>query len=465
MKQFAIWKRRIAYGSTDMAGNMIWQMVSMYLLFFYTTVIGISPAFVATLFLVVRCIDAFDALIYGYLIDHTHTRWGQSRPYFLWFGIPLGLLAMFLFINPTFAGGQTSKLVFVTIIYVLFSLIYSGANTPITSILPSLTADSVERTKLASARMVMTTIGATIVSLGTLPVVKILGGGNQSKGFAQWAIILGVVIIGLFVFAFFNLHEINVVEPATTTEQPAKSLSIWQSLKGAARNKPWLILACSFVLLQTFWVMRNSAAIFFIQYVYGKPALAAAFLGISFVSVIGNLAVPFLSQHFQNRHIMQASLVLFIFSQLLLPLAEKTNSVFFLFAGAVISLVAMGVTFTIAFAMLSDTIDYSNKILGFNETGFLSAVPMIGAKLGMGLGGFLSGQLLAWGGFNAKAHVQASSAITAINWSFVWLPIVLGLGMFLILQFYKLDEKTLVDEPAAPKADKTAKTLKEETNR
>lgn len=40
MKQFAIWKRRIAYGSTDMAGNMIWQMVSMYLLFFYTRLLA-----------------------------------------------------------------------------------------------------------------------------------------------------------------------------------------------------------------------------------------------------------------------------------------------------------------------------------------------------------------------------------------------------------------------------------------
>ena len=65
MSIFQTWKRRIAYGSTDMAGNIIWQMVSTYLLFYYTTVAGISAAFAGMLFFVVRFIDAFDALIYG----------------------------------------------------------------------------------------------------------------------------------------------------------------------------------------------------------------------------------------------------------------------------------------------------------------------------------------------------------------------------------------------------------------
>ncbi|MBR7657669.1 MFS transporter, partial [Lactiplantibacillus plantarum] len=70
--------------------------------------------------------------------------------------------------------------------------------------------------------------------------------------------------------------------PDGTTES-AESLSIWQSLKGAASNKPWLLLACSFILLQTFWMLRGNSAIFFIKYVYGRPELAPIFLGIGFV--------------------------------------------------------------------------------------------------------------------------------------------------------------------------------------
>ncbi|WP_436652525.1 MFS transporter [Lactiplantibacillus plantarum] len=453
MSIFQTWKRRIAYGSTDMAGNIIWQMVSTYLLFYYTTVAGISAAFAGMLFFVVRFIDAFDALIYGYLIDHTHTKYGQSRPYFVWFGIPLGLLAMSLFMISSFGGNTTMRLVYISITYTFFSLIYSGANTPITSILPSLTDDSVERTKLASARMVMTTIGTSAVAAITLPMVKLLGKGNQSKGFTLWAIILGLVIMGLFIFAFLNLKETNGAQNPDGTTESAESLSIWQSLKGAASNKPWLLLACSFILLQTFWMLRGNSAIFFIKYVYGRPELAPIFLGIGFVSVIGNLSVPFLSQRFKNRNVLQFSLVLGVIGQLLLPIAEKMRSVSLLIAGSVIFLIAMGITFTIVFAMLSDTVDYSTKVLGLNETGFLSAVPMIGAKLGMGIGGFLSGQFLAWGQFNAKAAVQSGRTITFINLAFIWMPIILLAAMIFMMQFYRLDEKEL----QANKAEAAAK--------
>ncbi|WP_253955895.1 MFS transporter [Lactiplantibacillus pentosus] len=132
------------------------------------------------------------------------------------------------------------------------------------------------------------------------------------------------------------------------------------------------------------------------------------------------------------------------------------QSVSLLIAGSVIFLIAMGITFTIVFAMLSDTVDYSTKVLGLNETGFLSAVPMIGAKLGMGIGGFLAGQFLAWGQFNAKAAVQSGRTITFINLAFIWMPIILLAAMIFMMQFYRLDEKQLQanDESATVTTEK-----------
>nr|WP_251954107.1 MFS transporter [Levilactobacillus brevis] len=129
MSKMQLWKQRFFYGATDMAGNLIWQIVGLYLLFYYTTVMGISPAFAGTLFFVVRIIDAFDGVVYGFLIDHTHSKFGKARPYFLWFGIPLGILTMLLFFNPSFGGNKVIQLAWVSVVYTLFSLVYSGANT------------------------------------------------------------------------------------------------------------------------------------------------------------------------------------------------------------------------------------------------------------------------------------------------------------------------------------------------
>lgn len=458
MSKVQLWKQRFFYGATDMAGNLIWQIVGLYLLFYYTTVMGISPAFVGTLFFVVRIIDAFDGVVYGFLIDHTHSKYGKARPYFLWFGIPLGILTMLLFFNPSFGGNKAFQLAWISIVYTLFSLVYSGANTPITAILPSLTKDPDERTNLASARMVMTNIGTAVIGAISLPMVAKLGGKNAEKGWMIWGIFIGLAIIVLFLSSFANLREQdNITEDTADAPEIKGHLSVKESLKGAVKNKPWVALSISFILLQTFWVIRMQTAVYYLTYVYRRADLVGAFNGLVIVAVIGNISVPFLSKFMKHRNVMILSLITFGIGEAIMHF----NSIPLLFAGNIIALVAMGAAFSISFVMIADTVEYSRSELRIDEPGILSSVPMVGAKLGMGFGGLVSGWLLSWGGFQATAKVQGAKAVTAISTSFVWLPIVLALLIVGILYlFYKLDE----DEITSAKAVKDKEVTNSKAN-
>lgn len=451
MSKAQLWKQRFFYGSTDLAGNLIWQIVGLYLLFYYTTVMGISPAFVGTLFFVVRIIDAFDGVVYGFLIDHTHSKYGKARPYFLWFGIPLGILTMLLFFNPSFGGSKFFQLAWISLVYTLFSLVYSGANTPITAILPSLTKDPDERTNLASARMVMTNIGTAVIGAISLPMVAKLGGKNAEKGWMLWGIIIGLAIIVLFFGAFANLREKDdIVDQSADAPEIKGHLSIGESLKGAVKNKPWVVLSLSFILLQTFWVIRMQTAVYYLTYVYRRADLVGAFNGLVIVAVIGNISIPFLSKFMKHRNVMILSMAVFAIGEAIMHF----KSIPMLFAGNIIALIAMGAAFSISFVMIADTVEYARSEMHIDEPGILSSVPMVGAKLGMGFGGLVSGWLLSWGGFQASAKIQGAKALTAISTSFVWLPIVLALLILVILFFfYQLDE----DEIASAKALETEK--------
>lgn len=449
MSKMQLWKQRFFYGATDMAGNLIWQIVGLYLLFYYTTVVGISPAFVGTLFFVVRIIDAFDGVVYGFLIDHTHSKYGKARPYFLWFGIPLGILTMLLFFNPSFGGNKVFQLAWISIVYTLFSLVYSGANTPITAILPSLTKDPDERTNLASARMVMTNIGTAVIGAVSLPMVAKLGGKNAEKGWMIWGFFIGLAIIALFLSSFANLREKDDIVDDEDAPEIKGHLSVKESLKGAAKNKPWVALSISFILLQTFWVIRMQTAVYYLTYVFRRADLVGAFNGLVIVAVIGNLSVPFLSKFMKHRNVMILSLATFGIGEVIMAV----KNVPMLFIGNVVALIAMGAAFSISFVMIADTVEYSRSELHIDEPGILSSVPMVGAKLGMGFGGLVSGWLLSWGGFQATAKIQGAKAVTAISTSFVWLPIILALLIVGILYvFYQLDEDEITSAKAAKEA-------------
>lgn len=442
MTKLQLWKQRLFYGTTDMAGNLIWQMVCLYLLFYYTTVLDISAAFVGTLFLCVRFIDAFDGMFFGFLIDYTHSKYGKARPYLFWFGVPLGILSFLLFFNPSFGGNKVIEMIWISIVYTLFSLVYSGSNTPITAILPSLTDDPDERANLASSRMVMTNTGSAIIGAITLPMVSFFGGKNQQLGFTIWGAVVGLIIAGCFFLAFLNLKE-RPVAAGKKVDEIKGQLSIKDSFKGAFKNKPWVVLTISFIAVQTFWVVRMATGVFYINYVYKRPDIVGLFLGMTIFAVPGNLLVPLLSKKFKNRNLMDAALILFIIGSILMPLGEKSGNLILLFAGNIIGMIAMGSVFTLAFVMIADTVEYARVHLHIEEPGFLSSVPVVGAKIGMGLGGALSGWILTWGGFSSGSKVQPAKALTSIDINFIWLPIVLSIVIIAILQFYRLNESKM----------------------
>src|SRR5579875_945441 len=96
----AVLTRRLSYATPEVGGQLIFCVISFYLLKFYTDVYGISPEAAGSILLIARCVDAFDAPLWGVVFERTHSRWGKSRPWFLWLAIPFGVFGVLTFCTP-----------------------------------------------------------------------------------------------------------------------------------------------------------------------------------------------------------------------------------------------------------------------------------------------------------------------------------------------------------------------------
>ena len=103
-------REKIGYGLGDAASSMFWKLFTMYLLFFYTDVVGIPSAVVGTMFLITRIWDTFLDPFVGILGDRTSSRWGKFRPYLLWVAIPFGICGILTF--SSFGDNMTTKIIF-----------------------------------------------------------------------------------------------------------------------------------------------------------------------------------------------------------------------------------------------------------------------------------------------------------------------------------------------------------------
>src|SRR5574344_1461117 len=139
------WLQRIGFGAGDLAQNLIYQTISMWLLFFYTNVFGLRPEAAAVMFLVVRLVDVIWDPIVGTIVDKGNPKFGKYRSWLLFGGIPLTGLAILCFWN-----GCSGSLFYAYITYVGMSMCYTLVNVPYGALNSSLSRDTHEFTVLTS---------------------------------------------------------------------------------------------------------------------------------------------------------------------------------------------------------------------------------------------------------------------------------------------------------------------------
>ena len=418
---------RLSYTASEVAGQLIFCVISFYLLKFYTDVYGISAASAGLILLLARSVDAVDAPIWGIVFDKTHSRWGKSRPWFLWLCFPFATFGVLTFVTPHF--GPTAKVVYAASTYVICSTLYTGINTPVTSILSSLTPDAHERITLTSFRMFGSKLGVLIVNLSVFPMVSLLGHGNERRGFMLVMPIYACGSVLLYLLAFRNLREI--------VHENRVSLSVRQSLGALKGNAPWLIIFASSLFFWIAFVARISSAPYFFQYVMHRKDLTSIANSLDVVSLATILFLPWFCRHFSKTMVWSVSLLGSVAAQVVIYIGATTQSISVVLLGWILGFLASGIAMAMPFSVLSESVDYGEWKSGIRAAGLLTAVgAAFCLKAGSGLGGALPAWIL-----QAHAYVpnveQSSRSLYGIALSFIWLPAICYALAAVPIPFYK----------------------------
>ena len=254
------WGKRIGYGIGDLGCNLVFSTMASYLMVFYTDVFGITAAAAGTMMLVTKFIDALTDTGMGLIVDRTHTKWGQGRPYFLIGAIPFAIFTFMTFYIPDF--GSRGKLIWAYITYCLLCTAYTVVNIPLNTIVPRLTSDVHERDILVSTRMICAMIGTAIVMSITAPMVKFFGGGNEAKGYLITMTVYGIVAMIIFFVTFASTKE--VVPPTVSS----KKTSLKDSLKGLT-GQAWILFMLNLFYF-SLYVVRNTTVLYYFKYNLGR---------------------------------------------------------------------------------------------------------------------------------------------------------------------------------------------------
>lgn len=197
----------------DFANNLSFSMASMFLILYYTDVVGISALVVGSMFDVVRILDAFTDLMAGRLIDLKKPgKYGKFRPFILWFSLPLLPSSMSIYSVKAFfpnisASGAT---IWMYVTYLLMgSVFYTLVNIAFGSMAPAMTQNPVERSKLATFRMYGAMLSMLAIAFVIAPQIRAAKGDPEALQQALLYTTGGFLVLGmaLYLFMVFNTKE------------------------------------------------------------------------------------------------------------------------------------------------------------------------------------------------------------------------------------------------------------------
>ncbi|SHF08563.1 glycoside/pentoside/hexuronide:cation symporter, GPH family [Mariniphaga anaerophila] len=427
-------KEKVGYSLGDTASHFVWDMVGFWILIFYTDTFGISAAAAGTIMLIARFWDMASDPLMGIIADRTNTRWGKFRPYILWMALPYSVLAVLAFSTPDF--GETGKVVYAGITYILLMTVFTAINLPYSSLGAVMTSDSYERAGLNSYRFIFAFVGQFIVSGTALYLANYFGKGDSAKGYQYTLILFSVISFILFMITFKTTRE--------RVQPPAKqNSSLKEDFKNLLSNRPWIILFFVGIISFVMFALQNLSIAYYFKYYIGKEENVQLFNIVGTIALI--VAIPAskpLSRRFGKRNVFIGSSLLsgLFFCLLYLP-AE--NDVYLLYTFNILAKMSYAPAVPLLWTMLADTVDYSEWKSGRRATGLTFSAATFAQKAGWGIGGALAGWLLS--AFHFEPNVaQTETAINGIKLMVSVFPGMLYMSGAILLFFYGIDHKTCV---------------------
>ena len=129
----------LGYGAATVADSGPYNFVTVYLILFWTTVVGISPERAGTISSIIILLDGITGVLIGYISDNTRSSQGRRRPYLLAAVSPLVIGLTLLF--TVFQGGTVIQTAFYIVAGCMFWLGFSMYYTPYTALGAELTDD------------------------------------------------------------------------------------------------------------------------------------------------------------------------------------------------------------------------------------------------------------------------------------------------------------------------------------
>ena len=434
-------RNKFTFGLGTVGRDMVYTMVSMYLMFYLTDVLSLSTDviwWVTAIIMFARVFDACNDPFMGVIVDNTHSKFGRFKPWICLGAVLSGIFTVLLFTDFGLSGAP--YIIVFAIVYLLWGISYTMHDISYWSLLPTLSQDLHEREKISSVARICANIGLfTIVAL-IVPITTALGNifGGLQKGYFVLAILLVCVMILFLCFTVFGVKEPNLAV------EKKESTSVKEMVRIIFKNDQLLVTAIANALFMIGYSTTTSFGLYYFKYVYGNEDMYSIFAVILGVSQLVAISVfPAFAAKYPRKLLYTVATGLVVAGYIVFFFAPNTTMLFIGIAG-VLLFVGQAFIQVLMLLFLTDSVEYGEWKLGKrNDSVTFSLQPFIN-KMGGAIASGIVGAIVIISGMKdaETAADMTSQGLLILKIAMMVFPLIcIVVGFFIYRAKYILDEK------------------------
>ena len=436
----------VAYGVKD-------NGFSVFLLIFYNQVLGIDAGVVGTVIMAALIFDAFADPIIGELSDRTQSKWGRRLPWLYTAAIPLGIIWLLLWHPPEM--GQTGTIIWLFCTAVLARSLVAMCEVPSIALVPELTADYDERTRLMRYRFLFGWAGGLLMLIFAYGIFFTGEKGvSDPAGYDAYSVWGALMMTGAVLISALGQHR-HVAKQSPPAPRGVGLGHAFAEAKVTLSNRAflWLVSAAVFGLInQGLTFALTNYQLGFLWQLQQIEMLYYALILFTTV-IVAFIIVPPLSARLgkKNAAILLAMISMTFTAGLygswlldLVPGAPNNPSILFMFALVAMTNSAAVGMMMLTSSMMADVVEASQQETGRRSEGLFFAGYFFMQKCAVGIGTFAAGMILTFADFpqNAVPGRVDVTVLDGLALYYMGTVLVLGIIGVLVLRHFPISRES-----------------------
>lgn len=431
-----------AFALGTFGAGIYYSLVNSYFNYYVTDIAGVDSNVLGTASFIVRLLFVIITPLLGVLIQNGHSRLGKYRKW-IFIGVPLSALFTILTFT-TFKGSMVFLAVFYSLAYTLSSGFSSICGNAQMALMNVITDDPSQQRRLSTRRSQYQDISKIIFSATFLPLVALLGNGNDAQGY-HWAAIIIAVLAGVgYLFTAWSGKEGDIYDTgkeSKAAEAKKNKLTGKQMLDCVIKNPPLICMLLSETLKFTAYMIFICSFAYYYQYILCDfSAITLTTTIASFVALAASLLGPAIIKKMGTKNAGILALACYAVGCLgvrILPPNVVTFGIGFciIYFGMSLNCCAGPLQF------VNSSLYYQSKT-GLDATGFIMSLYVFPIQLGIALSSGILNWLLAGIGYKAGITLSAAQTVGMQN-IILLIPGLMFVAAIIANIIYPLSEKKM----------------------